>query len=207
MSLTNTRWHHGIPVLEFKSQVDLSSETGFFVPKTTMEVKLDYCITKTKPADIPAVLDMVKAGSEALLEVTHDQVLSWIEQGNSMVAKLNTGRVIGHQGIHIWPQTGIAEMRSAFVLPQFRGQGINTEMKVAMIAEKRAQDPSLGFIAFTEAASKSRRILQRLGFSEISFDETPKEPFGECPAICVLKTGIDCGCKVYRMGDITKQSR
>ena len=69
-------------------------------------------------------------------------------------------------------------------------------MKKEMISIATVAYSGAPIVGFTEAASKSRGILQKLGFNEISLDDTPDEFFSICPASCVRKTGVDCGCKV-----------
>ncbi|MDP3724202.1 MAG: hypothetical protein Q8R11_01055, partial [bacterium] len=94
-------------------------------------------------------------------------------------------------------ESGWFEVRAAVVQQEFRGRGINTQMKTGMIERIRKDYPNAIIIGFTEAASQSRGILRKLGFTYISLDETPLEFFTICPLNCVKKTGVDCGCQVF----------
>jgi len=160
-------------------------------PNTQINIEL------TKKEDIPDVLDLIKSSPDALLSVDEREMETWIEQGNSFVAKTVDGQTIGHQAAVVWPQSGWVEVRAAVVIPEFRGKGINTEMKKKIVQEIKTNNPEITIVGFTEAASKSRGILQKMGFTEISLLETPEEFFSVCPDNCIKKTGVDCGCKVF----------
>lgn len=161
------------------------------------ESKTQISIEPTKKEDIPAVLELVKSSPDALLTVDEPEVEAWVDQGHSFVAKTIDGQVIGHQAAMIWPQSGWVEVRAAVVKPEYRGMGINTEMKKMIVKKLKSDKLEITIVGFTEAASKSRGILQKMGFTEIPLEQTPDEFFSICPATCVKKTGIDCGCKVF----------
>lgn len=161
------------------------------------QAKTQFIIEPTRKEEIPAVLELIKSSPDALLDISEKEVRNWIEQGHSIVAKTVDGEVIGHQGAATWKQSGWVEVRAALVKPEHRGKGTNTEMKKIMIEKIRSDEPNATISALTEKASKSRGILQKLGFLEISLEQTPEEFFSICPATCVKKTGVDCGCKVY----------
>lgn len=160
-------------------------------PKTQINIEL------TKKEYIPAVLELIGSSPDALLSVDEHEIEGWIDQGYSFVAKTIDGRIIGHQSAVVWPQSGWVEVRAAVVKPEYRGWGINTEMKKMIVNMIKSDKPGVTIAGFTEAASKSRGILQRMGFTEIPLEQTPDEFFSICPATCVKKTGIDCGCKVF----------
>lgn len=161
------------------------------------QAKTQFIIEPTRKEEIPAVLELIKSSPDALLDISEKEVRNWIEQGHSIVAKTVDGEVIGHQGAAAWKQSGWVEVRAALVKPEHRGKGTNTKMKKIMIEKIRSDEPNATISALTEKASKSRGILQKLGFLEISLEQTPEEFFSICPATCVKKTGVDCGCKVY----------
>lgn len=161
------------------------------------EAKAQFIIEPTRKEEIPVVLELIKSAPDALLDVSEKEVENWIESGHSIVAKTADGKVIGHQGAVKWKESGWVEVRAALVKPEHRGKGTNTDMKKRIIKKIRSDNPDATISAFTEKASKSRGILQKLGFQEISLEQTPEEFFSICPDICVKKTGVDCGCKVY----------
>lgn len=162
----------------------------------------DFVIVPTQREDIPDVLSLIQSVPDALVSVKEIEIESWIDKGFSLVAKDKKGSIIGHQSAYVWPESGWVEVRSAIVKPEFRGRGINTEMKKMMIARIRNQNPDAVIIGFTEAASKSRGILQKLGFVDYSLADMPEEFFTICPENCVKKTGVDCGCKVFMLKPI-----
>ena len=161
------------------------------------EPKSQIAIELTKREEVPAVLELIASSPDALLSVNEHEVEVWINQGYSFVAKTIDGQIIGHQSAVVWPQSGWVEVRAAVVKPEHRGRGINTEMKKMIVKKLKSDKPEVTIVGFTEAASKSRGILQKMGFKEIPLQETPDEFFSICPANCVKKTGIDCGCKVF----------
>lgn len=146
---------------------------------------------------VESILQLIAAAPDALLAVTQDEIIDWIVKGQSMVGINEAGEIIAHQGMAYWEQSQVVEIRSAYVAPEYRGKGLNTLMKHEMIGMAKAKYPGARIAGFTEAASKSRGVLQKLGFAEVSLEEVPEEMFGPCPAVCVKKTGVPCGCKVY----------
>lgn len=162
--------------------------------------ELGYSIGLTQESDVQSVVELIQSCPEALLPVAAEQVSEWVSQGHSLVAKIDSGEVIGHQAVAIWPQSGWYEVRSAIVKPEFRGKGVNTKMKIAMINQVRKVDPLATIVGVTETASQSRGILQKLGFQEIPLNELNSEFFTVCPMTCFRITGVDCGCKAYILG-------
>lgn len=151
--------------------------------------------------DAEEILELIKKAPDALIDVELDEIKDWIQKGQSLVAKSPAGHVIGHQGMAYWENSGVVEIRSAYVDPEYRGKGINTKMKRMMIEKAKLLYPGASIIGFTEAASKSRGILTKLGFQEIPLEKAWEELFTICPAICFKKTGQDCGCKIYVLTD------
>jgi N-acetylglutamate synthase-like GNAT family acetyltransferase len=147
--------------------------------------------------DADKILALIGKAPDALLTVSQEQIHGWIENGQSIVAKNAMGQVIGHQGMAYWEEANLVELRSAYVDPEARGMGINTKMKLWMIENAVDKYPGAKIIGFTEAASKSRGILQKLGFDEYPLHEAPEELFSICPPLCFKNTGQDCGCKIY----------
>lgn len=164
-------------------------------------------IEKATKADIPKIVQMSLQESVAVLPLDANTVSDWIDKGHSFVAKTDTGHVVGHQAASLWEVSKWIEVRGAVVEEPFRGQGINTQMKKGMIETLREEDPEVVICGFTESGSMSRGILQKLDFQPIPMDDVPEEFFDICPANCVKKTGIDCGCKVYALYPETKDDK
>jgi len=160
-----------------------------------------YIVEMSQPGDAGGILAMLEQAPDALLSVSLAEILSWIAAGQSIVAKTDEGAVVAHQGMHYWGESQVVEVRSAFVDPEHRKQGLNTLMKNRMIAIAQELHPDADIVGFTEAASKSRGILQKLGFIEVDLDDVPDELFEICPEDCFKKTGIPCGCKVFYMSE------
>ncbi len=160
-----------------------------------------------KPAtleDAGKILSLIKSAPDALIDVSFEEICGWIQNDQSIVAKNAFGKVIGHQGMAYWQAANLVELRSAFVDPDARGVGLNTKMKIWMINMATEKFPGAKIIGFTESASKSRGILQKLGFWEFPLNEAPDELFSICPAACFKKTGEECGCKIYVMDPAIK---
>lgn len=155
-----------------------------------------FKIESTKKEHIPAVLELVESEPAALLPVPREELLAWIEKGHSVVLKAGE-QIIGHQAVGIWPKSGWVELRAAVVKSEFRGNGLNTWMKQVLIEIMQKESNEVTFVGFTEKESMSRGIFKNLGFSEIPLSETPAEFFLICPDSCILKTGVECGCKVF----------
>lgn len=167
------------------------------VEKNYKELPLGIQIVPTTVGDIPKVLSMIEAAPEALISVSEEEIMGWIEKGMSLVAKTPDGSIVGHQAAEGWQESGWIEMRSAYVNPDCRGMGLNSAMKHTMIERIHALYPDATILGMTEPASGSRGILQKAGFAEISLDEVPDECFVPCPPNCYRRTGADCGCKAY----------
>jgi hypothetical protein len=142
-------------------------------------------------------------GEEALVPVNINDVVKAIELGLDLIAlDDNSQQIIGHQAMGLWPALKLVELRSAKVLESYRGQGINTVMKKLAIGIGLETYPDCQPMAFTEAASKSRGILAKLGFAEKPMSQVREQWFelsSLCPNKCYLKTGHDCGCKVFTL--------
>lgn len=148
-------------------------------------------------SDVERIFGLIALAPDALLAVSIGEIQGWIESGHSLVAKNEAGEVIGHQGLAYWPGCQMTELRAAYVDPAYRGSGVNTLMKKEMIKRSWEKYPNCPIVGFTEAASKSRGILTRLGFEEVPLDQVPDDFFSICPDTCVKKTEVDCGCKVF----------
>jgi len=154
-------------------------------------------IRKSELSDIDSILGLIAQASDALLTVSYTEITGWINSGHSIVAVDDEGNVVGHQGLGKWPVSGALELRAAYMDPSLRGKGINTLMKEEMMQLGKHHYPGAPFVGFTEAASKSRGILLKLGFTELPMEQVPEEMFSVCPENCFKKTGLDCGCKVF----------
>lgn len=156
-------------------------------------------IRDSEQGDVEAILGLIAQAPDALLTVTPVEIQSWIAAGHSLVAEDSGGKIVGHQGLGYWSASRLRELRAAYVGPEFRGKGLNTLMKAEMILRSESIYPGTDIIGFTEAASKSRHILERMGFEELPLAQVPSELFGICPENCCMRNGFPCGCKVYIM--------
>lgn len=165
-------------------------------------LKETFTIVDAQLNDAEKILSLIKSAPDALLDVNLPEIQKWIQNGQSLVVKNIEGEVIGHQGMAYWEYSGLIEIRSAFVNTDYRGQGLNTQMKKIMIEKAKIKYPEAHIIGFTEEASKSRGILIKLGFTTLSLENAPEELFSICPATCFKKTGKDCGCKIFILQDL-----
>lgn len=157
-------------------------------------------IILSEQEDIQGIIEMAKQipeAAETLIGFEKD-LPGWISQRHSLVAKTENGQIIGHQACDRWPISQWFELRTAMVLPEHRGVGLNTRMKLQMITMIKSIFNDAIFVGFTEPASKSRGILEKNRFTVLPMPEVPEEFFTVCenPG-CWKKTGKDCGCRVY----------
>lgn len=157
----------------------------------------EFLIRPSRVSDAQKILEMLEKAPDALLTVSLPQILEWIGNGWSFVATNEGGEPVAHQGMHYWgDEVGVVEVRSAYVVPEYRKHGLNTKMKELVLQVSGEQHPGSKLIGFTEAASTSRGVLGKLGFEPISMEEVPEELFSICPPdIC--DRGGTCGCIVY----------
>jgi len=161
------------------------------------KMSIEVNIAPTTREDIPGVLAMLQeAPPDSLLEVSEEDLEKWIDSGLSLVAKLNSGYIIGHQAAE--QRTGdYFEGRAAFVRDQFRENGLGTKLKNAIDEILFEAQPRAIMVSFTEANSGVRGIVQKMGYKPLPMAQVPTEFFAICPDNCFLKTGEDCGCKVF----------
>ncbi|OGK17871.1 hypothetical protein A2866_00445 [Candidatus Roizmanbacteria bacterium RIFCSPHIGHO2_01_FULL_39_8] len=142
-------------------------------------------------------------GENALVPVKPYEIVESIEYGLSLVAinPLEEDKVVGFQSLGLWTEYQLIELRSAKVDEKHRGGGVNTLMKKLAIQIGKEKYPGWNFLGFTEAESKSRGILLKLGFQVIPLERVAKEFYNLstiCPADCAItKAGHICGCQVY----------
>ncbi|MFZ2153408.1 MAG: hypothetical protein WAV41_05180 [Microgenomates group bacterium] len=153
-------------------------------------------------------------GQEALVGVgngkeANSTISGFVQMGNGLVAKDEVGRVVAFQGLGLWPTINCCELRSALTAKAFTGKGINSVMKKLMIKMAAEKYPEWQFVGFTEATSKSRGIMTKLGFEEepmVSVRQNLPSLGDACPPVevlpdnesgCFLRCGGNCGCKVY----------
>jgi len=166
---------------------------------------ISITIQPTATEDIPDALGLINSVPEAVLPLTEQQLQQRIDAGLSYVAKNEEGTIVGHQSAIVWEQSGIPEIGSAVVAEECRGNGISTRLKTTVIKRVQSLYPDKPIVAFTEAASKSRGIVQRLNFEPVSMDSIPEEFFGVCPKSedrCYGKTKSsppDCGCVIFML--------
>ena len=157
-------------------------------------------IGKPSVQNIDQILGLLN-GEAALVPVQASEIVqTTLADLNFIACDSQNGAVIGYQSIGLWDKLQLLELRSAKVLPEYRGKGLNTVMKKVAISVGMQKFPGWKFIGFTEAESKSRGILHKLGFQEVSLQEAVAQWYelsSICPSACFIKTGHACGCKVY----------
>jgi hypothetical protein len=183
--------------------------------QTTNQVSLpnDIIIRPAVNSNLDEITDLV-SGQDALVGVgdkmaAQTTILEFINNKRALVALNHDGQVVSFQGLGLWPTIQMCELRSAVTDKKYLGLGINTVMKRVMLFIAHKSHPGWKFVGFTEATSKSRGILTRLGFTETSMlsvrqdltvlgeacpndDELPSTIEG-----CFIRCQKDCGCKVY----------
>src|SRR4051812_36486752 len=95
---------------------------------------LPVCIQLTTREDIPEVLGLVFKDRSTLLAVDEEELTSWIDKGDSLVAITRDGRLVGHHAVAAWPEgmiegKNVFEGRTAVVAEEFRNQGVGIDLK------------------------------------------------------------------------------
>lgn len=169
-------------------------DTGQVIFKDSIEIRY------THAHEFNAVLDLVR-GSEGIVQPEPERLKRAIEAGRSVIAQVKQSRaLIAHQRYELWPDLQLAELRTAFVRPDFRGQGLNTFMKRLLINEVIQRNPDWRLLGYCYPESKSKNIFQRFGFVPVDLTEvkdTWPSLVSDCSTDqCFLKNEYPCNCWV-----------
>lgn len=107
-------------------------------------------IILSEQGDIQGIIAMARKipeAAETLIGFEKD-LPGWISLGHSLVAKTEDGLIIGHQACDRWPISQWFELRTAMVLPEHRGVGLNTRMKLQMITMIKSDYKNAVFCRF-----------------------------------------------------------
>lgn len=131
--------------------------------------------TKEHIPDIVELINNQHAANKSVLLVSTEEVAEWVNKGHSRIAVSSEGKVIGHQSLDIWPESGWGELRACVVTPDFQGRGINSHFTRTFI------DGSIPgvetFVVLKNCSSKGTGTFTGSGFTEIPEAEAPKELF------------------------------
>lgn len=169
-------------------------DTGQVIFKDSIEIRY------THPHEFNAVLDLVR-GAEGIVQPEPDRLHRAIKAGRSVIAQVKqSGALIAHQRYELWTELKLAELRTAFVRPDFRGQGLNTFMKRLLINEVIQRYPDWRLLGYCYPESKSKHIFERFGFVNVDLMEvknTWPSLVSDCNTDqCFLKNESPCGCWV-----------
>ncbi len=126
--------------------------------------------------DIRDLINKEHEKSNAVMEVSKENVEKWIRNRNSVVA-VAEGRIVGHEALDIWPESKWLELRSAVVLEEFRCRGIAYKMTKMLVDRFVKKNPKTIFVAIKNKTEKGNGILVEMGFHEIGLGEVPQELF------------------------------
>ena len=133
----------------------------------------DVAIRKARPADVPAIHDLIEAAAETVpvIRRSHFELYSMLR--DFVVCDDDAG-VGGCCALHVtWHD--LAEVKSLVVGESLRGRGVGTRLVEACVDEAR----QIG-IARVFALTDSPGFFDRLGFAEIEKHELPHKIWGEC---------------------------
>ena len=111
--------------------------------------------------------------SGAVLHVSEDDVKSWIDHGLCFVAKNESGAIVGHQAASKWPESGWVELRAAVVLSEYRGNGLNTKLKDAIITAINTTYPEATIVSLKNGESRGHNELTQRGFEKVESSQIP----------------------------------
>ncbi len=141
---------------------------------------LKFDVSKATVNDLKGIVELINAEAKksgAVLLVSEKEVGVWIKSGLDFVAKDESGKIIGHQSAAIWPESGWIELRAGVVLPEFRGNGVNSKLKVAIINEIESKFPGATIVSLKNNVSGGRGTVAELGFHKVQQSEAPEELF------------------------------
>ena len=111
--------------------------------------------------------------SGAVLHVSEEEIKTWINHGLCFVAKNENGEIVGHQAAAKWPESGWVELRAAVVLPEYRGNGLNTKLKDAIITAINTAYPEATIVSLKNGESHGHNELTQRGFEKIESSQIP----------------------------------
>ncbi len=140
-----------------------------------MEIKIRLG-RNSEIGEIVRLIDREHELSGAVMKVSSDIVRKWIKLKRSVVAVYD-GKIVGHEALDVWPESGWAELRSAVVLEDFRGQGIAYKMTRRLLDDFLSKNHEAIFVAIKNRTERGNKLLLEMGFKEIGLDEVPPELF------------------------------
>ena len=126
----------------------------------------NVAMSRAMEGDVVEIVSLINdehERSNAVLDVSHDEVRSWVGFGLSFVAKHNN-RIVGHSAMHVWPESGWLEIRGVVVDPNYRNHGIYSKMTRLHIEETFRAYPKGKIVVVKNESSKGARLLKSLGF-------------------------------------------
>lgn len=157
-------------------------------------------IRYTKTSEYGALLDLVQ-GAEGIVQPEPGRLHRAIEERRSVVAlDISNQHLVAHQRYELWPDLKLAELRTAFVHPDYRGRGINTFMKRLLINEVIQKHADWRLLGYCYPQSKSKNIFRRVGFVPVDLSLVKRTWPGlvrDCNTNqCYLKNEFPCNCWV-----------
>ncbi len=152
-----------------------SATLGILKPELRTE---HTCIAAATAKDIPKIVSMINGEAErshAVLVVTPEEVKSWVDNGLSFVAKTMYGEIVGHSAAKIWPESGWAEHRAVVVLPEYRGNGINSKLTAAVVQSLNEFYPGITVLSLKNENSGGRGSVEAFGFKKAPTSSVPDE--------------------------------
>lgn len=140
-----------------------------------MEIKIRLG-RNSEIGEIVRLIDREHELSGAVMKVSSDIVRKWIKLKRSVVA-VSDGKIVGHEALDVWPESGWAELRSAVVLEDFRGRGIAYKMTRRLLDDFLSKNHEAIFVAIKNRTERGNKLLLEMGFKEIGLDEVPPELF------------------------------
>ncbi len=157
-------------------------DEGFFVPQKcvgqqTKEREMSYIDYRfAQKDDVDAIVALIQEhGDNNVLAERRETILAVVNAGLMLVC-IDGKKIVGCQGVRLWPQPNALEFGPKVVRRDYRGQTIGTNLSAMILEHCKTSFPNTRLFAF--ASGDSKGIWRRLGLVEAR--DVPSEMFGAC---------------------------
>ncbi|MBI2028254.1 MAG: GNAT family N-acetyltransferase [Candidatus Levybacteria bacterium] len=128
------------------------------------------------------------AKSGVMLPKSKEEIISFFEEGHSVVVVDNKGSLVSHAAATFIYSDGSIEVGAIYTVDNQRGKGVATKAVIALLDLLKRRYPER--MIFALANSNSAPLFKKLGATEMETTELSKEvwePCKQCPKNPLLK--------------------